>query len=157
MQQTPASITECYTTGSTREAYVTHRIEEQINYYEKQSSRNKKMYYRISVATIILNAMIPIVSLFLPAADIVTKLTITLLSSAATVLTSIQALSGAKDLWTKYRNNASHLTASLHQYYAHTGAFADKTPEEAFQLLSAVCESKMEEEYQQWAQILKDR
>lgn len=157
MEQTPASIAECYASGSAREAYVAHRIEEQIRYYEKKSSHNKKLFFRISIATIILNALIPIVSLLLPAADIVTKLTITALSSSATILTSIQALCGAKDLWTKYRNNASHLTAKLHQYYAHTGPFVGKTPEEAFLLLSEICETRMEDEYQQWTQILAEK
>lgn len=149
-----ANISDHYASGSVRDAYVIHRIEEQITYYESKSSQNKKLYFRISIATIILNAMIPIISLFLPSADLVPKLSITIISSVTTILSSIMALTGTKELWTKYRSNASHLTAKLHQYYAKTGPFAGKNEEEAFHLLAAVCEAQMEDEYNQWAKNL---
>ena len=154
MKQENPNVSSYYASGSPREAYVIHRIEEQLSYYEAKSTSNKKLYYRISIATIVLNALIPIVSLFLPSADLIPKLIITSISSVTTILTGILALTGTKELWMKYRNNASCLTATLHQYYAHTGAFAEKSPEEAFLLLSAICEAQMQEENKQWDQML---
>ena len=148
------TIADCYQTGSSREAYVLHRIEGQISYYERKSSIYKKRYFRFSIATIVLNAMIPILSLFLPDANLVPKMIITVISSITTILTGVLAITGTKELWMRYRTNASGLTATLHQYYAQTGIFAGKTPEEAFLLMSSVCEAQMQDEYKQWDQIL---
>lgn len=39
---------------------------------------------------------------------------------------------GARELWGKYRNNASRLTMLLHQYYARSGLFAGKTEDVSF-------------------------
>lgn len=154
MVQAPSNISDCYQAGSPRETYVLHRIEGQIAYYEKKSSSYKKRYFRFSIATIVLNAMIPILSLFLPDANLVPKMIITVISSITTILTGVLAITGTKELWMRYRSNASSLTAILHQYYAQTGAFAGKTSEEAFLLLSTLCEAQMQEEYKQWDQIL---
>lgn len=151
---TESTIRSNYTTGlSEREAYIRFRIEDQINYYEKKSQYNKKIYYIISMATIIANAMIPIISIFLPTST-GPKLIITGISAFNAILTGALTMFGAKELWGKYRQNASRITALLHQYYAHSGIFADKGEDEAFKLLVNLCEAKMEEENNGWENII---
>lgn len=133
-----------------REIYIRRRIEDQIAYYESKSQYNKNIYYRISIAAIVASALVPVVSVFMPS-DIVPKLIITLLSATTTILTSVQVLFNAKDLWTKYRLNVSRLTAFLHQYYAHSGPFAGHSEEEAFQLLVELSEAQMADENKGWS------
>lgn len=140
--------------ASAREVYIQKRIQAQIDYYEDKSSHNKKIYYALSVAAILANALIPVVSVFLPSATL-PKLAITLLSSCAAVVSSVLVLFNAKDLWTKYRHNASRLTALLHQYYAGTGAFAGLDQDEAFHLLTRMSEQEMEEENKGWENMFQ--
>lgn len=138
-----------------REAYIKHRIEDQIAYYEAKSAYNKKIYFRLSILIIIANAAIPVVSLYLPSGEYtVPKLIIACLSAGAAVLTSVLTLYGAKDLWSKYRTNASRLTAYLHQYYSASGPFAELGEEEAFRLLVTLCEAQMETENKSWETLL---
>lgn len=147
------SVSQVYQSqASEHEAYIRHRIEDQIAYYESKSQYNKTLYYRISIAAVVASALVPVVSVFMPS-DIVPKLIITLLSATTTILTSIQVLFNAKDLWTKYRANATRLTAFLHQYYAHSGPFAGLGEEEAFQLLVQMSEAQMEDENKGWGSM----
>lgn len=137
-----------------REVYIQKRIQAQIDYYEAKSTRNKKTYYALSVAAILANALIPVVSAFLPSATL-PKLIITSLSSCAAVISSVLVLFNAKDLWTKYRHNASRLTALLHQYYAGTGVFAALDKDQAFHLLTRLSEQEMEEENKRWESMFE--
>lgn len=137
------------------EAYLHQRLEDQIGYYEKKSSRNKRTYYALSIAAIAANAMIPVVSVFLPSATI-PKLIITLLSAVAAMVSSILILFNARELWAKYRLNASRLQALRHQYYTRSGIFAGMDEEQAFQQLVALCEQQMQEENTSWETTLQN-
>ncbi len=149
------SIGAAYQSGAdARESYIRSRIEDQIAYYESKSQYNKKIYYATSILAVVTSALVPVVSVFMPS-DIVPKLIITLLSATTTILTSLQVLFNAKDLWTKYRFNASRLTACLHQYYSHSGPFAGHSEEEAFQLLVQMSEAQMEDENKGWGTMFK--
>lgn len=153
------SDTRGYAAGANRqeerEAYIHGRLEDQIDYYERKSLHNKKVYYGLSIAAIVANAMIPVVSVFLPSAT-VPKLIITILSSAAAVVSSILVLFNARDLWAKYRLNATRLQAYRHQYYTRSGIFAGMEEEDAFQRLVAVCEQQMQEESSSWETMLQN-
>lgn len=86
--------------------------------------------------------------------ELIPKLIITSLSSCAAIFSSVLILFNAKDLWTKYRTNASRLTALLHQYYSQSGVFVDMDAEEAFQQLVRLTESQLEEENRGWGILL---
>lgn len=147
------SIKQCYSAATPgQETYIRHRIEEQISYYESKSRYNKKIYYTFSILTILANAAVPILSIYLPSAPGTThlKAMIAAFSSCATVFSSIMVLFNAKDLWTKYRLNASRLTSFLHQYYSRSGVFAKLDDEDAFRLLVQMSEAQMENENKDW-------
>lgn len=151
------TINQCYSAAvSEREAYIHSRVEEQISYYERKSQQNKKIYYALSILTILANAVVPILSIYLPSAAgaVHLKAAIAALSSCATVFSSVMALLGAKDLWTKYRTNAGRLTSFLHQYYSRSGIFAELGDEEAFRLLVRMSEAQIESENKDWGTML---
>ena len=137
------------------EVYIHQRLEDQIAYYEQKSSRNKKTYYALSIAAIAANAMIPVVSVFLPSATI-PKLIITLLSASAAIVSSVLILFNARDLWAKYRLSATRLQAFRHQYFTRSGIFAGLDEEQAFQRLVEVSEQQIQEENSSWEIILQN-
>lgn len=147
-------ISEIYAKDDKRQAYIHSRIEDQIAYYEAKSSYNKRLYYCLSVAAVVANSAVPVVSLFLPSSKSgefpAAKLAVLLLSACAAVITSMLTLFNAKDLWNKYRNNANRLQALLHQYYSGSGVFEDMEEEQAFRLLVRLSEDQMEEENKGW-------
>lgn len=140
-----------------RSAYICSRIEDQIAYFEKQSVRNKRLYYLFSALAIIMNACVPVFSLYIKTADgnETVKTVITILSSCATVCTSLLILFNAKELWMKYRHSASVLTSLLHQYYTGTGTFEDTDGEEAFRLLARLSEEHLNTENSSWSDLIK--
>ena len=136
---------------SPQEAYICGRIEEQIAYYENKSRYNKRLYFVISITAILANALIPVVSVFLPSGELgVPKFIITCLSACAAVLSSVLVLFNAKDLWTRYRFSASRLTSLLHQFYSRSGVFDSMEDDEAFRLLVKLSEAQMENENKDW-------
>ena len=137
------------------EAYVHQRLEDQINYYEKKSAYNKKLYFSLSIVAIGANAMIPVVSVFLPTATI-PKLIITLLSAVAAMISSILILLNARGLWGKYRLNATRLQSLRYQYYTRSGIFAGLEDEQAFQRLVELSEQQMQEENADWESVLQN-
>ena len=136
-----------------RETYIRSRIEDQIRYYEEKSIRNKRAYYAISVVSIIANALIPILSIFLKTPDTALKVAITCLSSFTAILSSCLLIFNCKNLWTKYRYNANMLTSLLHQYCARTGLFAGLEDERAFGLLAQRSEEYLEGESEEWKDL----
>lgn len=145
-----SKIGKCYNAQTPApEAYICARLEDQIAYYEKKSLQNKRIYYIVSIVSIVANALIPIISIFLTS-NTLPKVLITCLSSCTAILSSILVLFNAKDLWTKYRISASRLTALLHQYYSHSGRFAELEERQAFLLLVQLSESQMENEIKGW-------
>ncbi len=139
-----------------RKAYICSRIEDQIDYYEKKSSWNKRLYYGLSVAAITANALVPVLSLFIVTethGSTVIKVLVTALSSLAVVISTLLTLFSAKELWAKYRSSASSLTSLLHQYYTRTGAFEGLEDEQAFLMLAKLSETHFNEESKAWGEL----
>lgn len=154
----PAGIADLYASQQDPQAaYICSRIEDQIAYYEKQSAKNKRLYHILSALSIVATACVPVLSVFLDTApgSEPLKAVITVLSSFATVVTSLLILFNAKELWAKYRNSASSLTSLLHQYYTGTNAFEGVEGDEAFRLLARLAEAHMSSENSSWSDLMK--
>ena len=129
--------------------YIQNRLLSQIEWYDKKSGDYQKKYKRISILTVTLNGLIPIIIL-LADYGLVIKLLIAIISSGTAVLTSIQILNSYKDLWIQYRSNSSVLQSTLHRFYTGSGEFANKEEAERFSLLVELSEDCMTSEFQQW-------
>ena len=118
--------------------------------------KNCITYSLLSALSIVANAMVPVLSVFLKTAegDSWIKFTITLLSSCAVIATSLLVLFNSRELWTQYRTSASTLTSLLHQYYTHTGIFEDVEGDAAFRLLARLTENQLEAENDHWSESL---
>lgn len=79
-----------------------------MDYYSKKSSQSRKEYYWMSTILIVINAVIPILSLGIESTGI-QKYIVAALGSAATIISSVLMLRMPKDLWIKYRSTNEKL------------------------------------------------
>ena len=88
--------------------YIETRLKDQMDYYSKKSSQSRKEYYWMSTILIVINAVIPILSLGIESTGI-QKYIVAALGSAATIISSVLMLRMPKDLWIKYRSTNEKL------------------------------------------------
>lgn len=142
--------------------YIENRVMDQIRWYSKKSSVNQKKYKRYAVISIVLNGVIPIVVLlsdYCAEWSFWLKLLITALSSAAGILSALDALGNHKNLWVQYRANCEQLKSTLHLFFMRAGIFEGLTDDDPATLkrkLAAACEHLFAAEYQQWAALTKE-
>lgn len=90
--------------------YVQHRILDQIDWYNKKSVQAQSDFKHWSVASIVLSAIIPILTLL---SDMLSyrgiNILIAIISSGVTVISAILSLYHFQDLWVRYRSNCEIL------------------------------------------------
>lgn len=131
--------------------YIISRVINQIDWYDRKSIDKQEMYKRLSVASIILNGVIPI-AVLLSDYGIIIKLIIATLSSAAGIINTIVALGNYKDLWVQYRLNCETLKSILYRFFLRSGEFKglDIDDPALHNTLVTCCEELMAKEFQAW-------
>lgn len=117
----------------TPEEYLQFRVEAQLNYFERNSSRNKKAFYLAQTFAIIGAASVPVLLSF---TDEVAELRYiaSFLGGATAVVSSIITLRKQQEMWIKYRTTAEALQREKFLYLTRTGAYSappDTTPRQA--------------------------
>ena len=136
--------------------YIRTRVVDQMNYYRKQSRFFKKQYFRFMTASIILGALIPVVSIFSDNTTLM-KFLIAALGSAVTAINAYLGLNNSRDLWLSYRNSRQTLLQTLYYYFNDTSIFSKvKTPEEKDKLLIQTCERELENQHSSWRSLVEE-
>lgn len=135
--------------------YITNRIMEQMKWYSGKSRSYKKKYYRWMVATIVIGAFVPIVSVFANG-SILVKALLAALGSATTACNAYLALHNFQDLWVTYRKTREALLRTLYYYFNNVGVFSqNNTQEEKDALLITICENEFSSESAGWQTAMK--
>lgn len=131
--------------------YIKNRILDQIDWYNKKAVQAQSDFKHWSVASIVLSAIIPILTLL---SDMLScrgiNILIAIISSGVTVISAILSLYHFQDLWVRYRSNCEILQSILHRYLTRTGEFQNLSVSEAFNILVVSCEEYMTKEFQTW-------
>lgn len=136
-------------------SYILDRIIPQMEWYSRNGRDCKKKYYGWMTVSIILGALIPIVSVFADGA-IWIKMLLAALGSAATACNAYVTMHNYKDLWLTYRNVREKLLRILYCYFNNAGIFAqDREQEEKNRLLVDLCEQEMANEANEWMKFGK--
>lgn len=135
-------------------SYIVERIIDQIKWYDKKSTEKQSRYKRLTIASVILNAAIPI-TVLLSDNNIVIKLLVATLSSASGAITAIIAVCGYKDLWVQYRSNCELLKSTLHRFFLCAGEFRHLKDDDNALLdaLVVCCEEYLTKEFQTWVVV----
>lgn len=141
--------------NETINTYIQNRLIAQIKWYDKKSLKLQKKYKQLSIIAIIVTAIIPILTLLLDfeCINLMARILIAILSSSATVVSSINSLYKNKELWIQYRSNCEILKSVLHRFYTKSLEFSNKSENEAFEILVSNCEKYLTQEFDSWNNI----
>lgn len=131
--------------------YIKTRLEPQMEYYSSKIALLQKEYYRLSIATIVVNAIIPILTIAVDSFFII-KYAIAALSAVATITSSILLLRKTKDTWVEYRSTYEQLKREKIMFETGVGDYSDHN-EAAFIM---TCENIMDKEHSIWSQRMKE-
>lgn len=131
------------------EEYFCQRLEEQIEWYNKRSEQNQKMYKRLRGAELILSGSIPFIISFSntwSGAAIV----VGFLGVVITAIGCIISLYKYHENWITYRNTCEALQREKYLYLTRTNPYTKENP---FHLLVERVEALMANENHSWSQI----
>lgn len=140
--------------NSPLKTYIKERVLDQIIWYDGKSAEKQQRFKQLTVANIILNAIIPVVVL-LSDFGVIVKLLIAGLSASASAITAIVSLCGYKDLWIQYRSNCELLKSTLHCFFLKTGEFRSIANDQLALMDALVnkCEEYCTKEFQVWVNV----
>lgn len=135
--------------------YIANRLMPQMEWYSCKSRKCKKQYYFWTTVTILLSALIPVVSIFADRGDGM-KALLVVLGSNVTACNTYLALHNFKDLWLTYRKLREKLLRVLYCYFNNVGVFSQNIAQDAKDvLLVDICEEKMSSENKEWVAFVE--
>lgn len=109
----------------TEEEYLTARVEDQINWYDKKSSSNKKWFLRLKVSEIIIALFIPFFSGYIDTDGKFLKLTVGFLGVAVAAIAGLITLIKFQENWTEYRTISETLKFEKFLFLSKAGPYKD--------------------------------
>ncbi|EHJ00364.1 hypothetical protein CDLVIII_3815 [Clostridium sp. DL-VIII] len=137
-----------YVVGIENEA-LKGRVEHILDWYIRKAASYKRLFYGISAVLILINASIPIINeigienIGFTGKDI----TVSIISSIATILTSFMTLFTMKDTWFRYRKHVESIKTECMLFNCKCEPYNDKNRECNFaqKIESIICNER-----QQW-------
>ncbi len=124
------------------------RLEDQIDWYDRKSTLNQRIFRRIKITEILAAALIPFVSVF--RMQFVSYATAGL-GVLITVLEGMLHLNQYQQNWINYRSTCEELKHEKYVYLGHAGPYASANDPHA--LLAERVESLVSQEHAQWASV----
>lgn len=134
--------------------YIKNRLEDQIDWYDKKSSKSQKNFKRLQLILILSAAAIPLLSGYLGQVGTSDYLPyiIGTLGFLVAIITAILSLYKFQENWTAYRTTCESLQHEKYLYLTKTNPYNGKN---AFNLLVQRVEMLISKENSSWAEIMK--
>lgn len=124
----------------TVKTYLTERLDDKINSYQKKSHFHRAWFIVFKVIQIIVLALVPILaSLPIPCF----KLLAVIASSLVLVLEALLAVFNHQNRWRLYQEMADALAFEKFAFVTRASIYKDKSDDECFALLVERCEHQM--------------
>jgi uncharacterized integral membrane protein len=108
--------------------YLKERYEDQINWYDKKSMLNQKMYRFFQLSVIILAAITPVLVAIAPETN---RWPAVIIAALVAIGTIILNTSKYQENWINYRTTAETLRKEIHFYRVGLGDYRDSEDREA--------------------------
>lgn len=128
------------------------RLEDQIQWYDRRSAYNQRMFKWMKTATILISVSIPVWAAFALYKSIDGKLVALItggVGAVIAVLEAVQQLNQYHNNWITYRSTAEALKHEKYLYLSKAGPYA--AAENANTLLAERVESSVSQEHAKWA------
>jgi ABC-type multidrug transport system fused ATPase/permease subunit len=133
--------------------FAMERLEDQINWYDKRSAYNQKMFKGLKTITIVVSLLIPLFAAFAAYKGNIDGKLIALIAgifgALITLLEAMQQLNQYHNNWITYRSTAETLKHEKYLYLSNAGPYA--AAENAKALLAERVESSVSQEHAKWA------
>ena len=139
--------------GSAKD-YIECRLLDQMQWYDSKSVEKQRHFKALSLAAIVINAVIPVMML-LSEYGIAVRVGIAAVSAAAGVISAVVNLCRYQALWVQYRAGCEYLKGVLYRYFMRIGEFAPVAddPAQCDRLLQSLCEDYFSNETGTWHSI----
>lgn len=133
------------------EEYLTSRLDDQINWYDKKSQTNQKLFKRLKISEIIIAGIIPFlagIGSIIPYHSLI----IGALGVIIALLVGLSSLYKFQENWIEYRTTAETLK---HEKYLFLAKCTPYDRDDSFQTLVQRIESIISKENSQWSRLIK--
>ena len=136
-------------------SYIMDTVADQMEFYGTASRKNKTLYERWTIASIVVGALIPVVAIF-SNAPTPAKILIAALGTGSTAISTVLATFQYKELWLNYRKTREDLLRILRCYFTDVEPFVQMDNRgEKRALLIRRCEDIMGKENNAWVSAMR--
>jgi len=136
------------------EEYIKQRLDPEINWYDKKSLKNKRIYYILRVSEITCAISIPFIMGYVSDLTPGLKFTAALLGVVVGVISGFLGLFQAQENWVSYRTTCETLRHEKYFYLTKSKPYDCKDP---YPLLVERVEILISKENTSWSQMLKSK
>ena len=130
------------------EAYLTTRVLDQIDWFEKKSASNKKWFNNLKMAEIVFSLCIPFSVAYISDGTTSLKIIVGVLGIVVAAIASIMTLLKYHENWVEYRTVAESLKMEKFLYLSEAGPY--KRAKEPFKLFVERFESLISTSTKKW-------
>lgn len=129
--------------------YIDKRVREQSEWHSKKATKYKKLYYFFMIVSIIVSAMIPVVSLLVDYWRWLNVI-VALMGAIVSIISGIVSLTQYYNNWMKYRITSEQLKHNLYLYQTNMKPFNGNN---RFELLVEITENIIMENNDNWYKV----
>jgi|WetSurMetagenome_2_1015567.scaffolds.fasta_scaffold80227_2 hypothetical protein len=132
--------------------YLSERVDDQINWYDKKSKTNQKWFKRFKVIEIILSASLSLFAVVFH--DDCIKYISVIIGLLLTIIAGFSSINKFQENWIQYRTTAEVLKQEKYLYLTRSGPYNEQN---SFQLFVERIENSISKETSIWSQyVIKD-
>ena len=105
------------------EKYITDRLQDQIDWYSRKSTTNKKYNYFLKAAILIISTSIPLISGISGLDDKTVRIVLGILGAIVAILTGLVSLFKFQEKWTNYRTTSETLKHEKYLFLTKTSPY----------------------------------
>ena len=137
----------------TEQEYLENRLQNQINWYSRKSTLNKKYYHGLKTAEIIISVSIPLFTGYMKEYDVL-KYVIAVLALLVAIIAGLLVLFKFQEKWIEYRVTSESLKQEKYMFLTQSGPY--KTDASVPNLAERV-ETIISKENATWNQLLNKK
>lgn len=138
----------------TANEYLTDRLDDQINWYDKKSSWNQRMFKRLQILQIVAAASIPFLTGFITIENAEMKHVVAGIGAMIAIIGGIISLYKFQENWLQYRTIAESLK---HQKYLFVTKTNPYHTDDAYHKLVETVENLISQENSNWSQYTQQQ
>lgn len=134
------------------EAYITERLDDQINWYSDKSKKSQNWFKILRVIEILAAATIPFLAGYVSDAEPELKIAIGILGVIIALVAGFISLNKFQEIWIEYRTTSETLKHHKYLFLTKSNPY---NSEEAFQVLVQTVEALISKENSNWNNYIK--